>query len=253
MMDINKYILLIILLTLGLLKPSPSTDFHLANSYYEKGEFEKAAETYMKIINDGYENAETYYNLGNSYYRTGDIAKAIVNYERALLLRPGDGDTLSNLRLARMNLADKTDEDQNIPLFSSYSRLKEKFSVHSITGSFYFSLYLFGFMLCIGILPFTGYIKRIFKVITYLTFAIFLILSVIYYDIYSHNSKSFGIISADRAAVLSSPDDNIATRELFYVHLGTKAQIIRSGGDRYEIYLGEDRRGWIDKTAVIEI
>ena len=42
-----------------------------------------------------------YYNLGNSYYKADDIARAILNYERALLLEPGNADIRANLEIAR--------------------------------------------------------------------------------------------------------------------------------------------------------
>ena len=40
------------------------------------------------------------------YYKTGEMAKAILNYERALLLRPGDKDVKYNLDLAQRSTVD---------------------------------------------------------------------------------------------------------------------------------------------------
>ena len=51
--------------------------------------------------------AEVYYNLGNSYYKADDIARAILNYERALLLEPGNADIRANLEIARSKTIDK--------------------------------------------------------------------------------------------------------------------------------------------------
>lgn len=48
-----------------------------------------------------------YYNLGNSYYRTDNITRAVLNYERALLLAPGDADIRFNLQMARSKTIDK--------------------------------------------------------------------------------------------------------------------------------------------------
>ena len=47
------------------------------------------------------ESADIYYNLGNSYYKNKNIAKAVLNYERALLMNPGDADIRFNLEMAR--------------------------------------------------------------------------------------------------------------------------------------------------------
>ena len=252
-MDMKKLIIFTIIITLRILLSSPATGFYEANSYYEKGQFENAAIAYRDIIESGYENADVYYNLGNCYYQTGDIVKALVNYERALRLRADDGDILNNLQLIRTGLEDKSGDEGTIPFFQAYTRFKVRFSAHSISGWFYLSLYIFGFILCMSILPFNSIVGKIFKISIYPTLAISLLLSLIYYDIYSSGTKRFGIISEQRTAALSSPDDNVATTELFFVHLGTKAQIIRSSGDRYEIYLDEDRQGWINKSSIIEI
>lgn len=48
-----------------------------------------------------------FYNLGNAYYRTENITKAVLNYERALLLSPGDDDIRFNLQMARSKTIDK--------------------------------------------------------------------------------------------------------------------------------------------------
>lgn len=45
--------------------------------------------------------------MGNSYYKADDIAKAILNYERALLLQPGNADIRANLEIARSKTVDK--------------------------------------------------------------------------------------------------------------------------------------------------
>ena len=65
-------------------------------------------QSYMKVFleNKG-ESADIYYNLGNSYYKMNNIAKAVLNYERALLLNPGNNDIRFNLELARSKTVDK--------------------------------------------------------------------------------------------------------------------------------------------------
>ncbi len=45
------------------------------------------------------------YNIGNARFREGRLGLAILHWERALLARPGDADTLANLGLARRMLA----------------------------------------------------------------------------------------------------------------------------------------------------
>ena len=68
---------------------------------YTKEDYGKAIELYEGLLKTHGESAEIYYNLGNAYYKENKIAPAILNYERALLLDPGDGDIRFNLQLAR--------------------------------------------------------------------------------------------------------------------------------------------------------
>lgn len=78
-----------------------------ADKAYQENDFNAAIEQYEAILQDGKESAAIYYNLGNSYYKIENIAKAILNYERALLLNPGDSDTRFNLDLAKSKTVDK--------------------------------------------------------------------------------------------------------------------------------------------------
>ena len=60
------------------------------DSAYIKEDYAAAIQIYEALLKNG-EAADVYYNLGNSYYKIGEIAKAVLNYERALLLQPGNG------------------------------------------------------------------------------------------------------------------------------------------------------------------
>lgn len=86
------------------------------DSAYMKNDYTSAIHIYEALLNKG-EAAEIYYNLGNSYYKTGEIAKAILNYERALLLQPGNGDIRTNLDVARSKTIDKVESVQKYSLF----------------------------------------------------------------------------------------------------------------------------------------
>ena len=78
-----------------------------ADSAYVNNDFAGAVEMYEAILATEGESADIYYNLGNSYYKMDNIAKAILNYERALVLNPGDGDIRFNLELAQSKTVDK--------------------------------------------------------------------------------------------------------------------------------------------------
>ena len=78
-----------------------------ADSLYIKEKYEEAAKMYEKILSTQGEAAEIYYNLGNCYYKLENVPYSILNYERALMLSPGDGDIRTNLALARARTVDR--------------------------------------------------------------------------------------------------------------------------------------------------
>lgn len=63
--------------------------FDEANSAYEEGQFEKAAEDY-KALNamQGIRSPALLYNLANALYKQGKLGEAILYYEAALILDP---------------------------------------------------------------------------------------------------------------------------------------------------------------------
>ncbi len=78
-----------------------------ADEAYGQEKYRQAIEMYEQLLATQGASADVYYNLGNSYFKTKEYAKAILNYERALLLNPGDEDTLHNLEVAKSKTIDK--------------------------------------------------------------------------------------------------------------------------------------------------
>ena len=82
-------------------------DVKAAETAYASEQYDRAVELYESVLKTYGDSYELYYNLGNSYYKTGKIAHAILNYERALLIKPGDNDIRFNLEMARQQTVDK--------------------------------------------------------------------------------------------------------------------------------------------------
>ncbi|MBQ6799713.1 MAG: tetratricopeptide repeat protein [Bacteroidaceae bacterium] len=79
----------------------------VADEAYAAGDYARAISIYEQLLATEGEAAEVYYNLGNSYFKQDQLAHAILNYERALLLQPGDDDIRFNLELAQSRTVDK--------------------------------------------------------------------------------------------------------------------------------------------------
>jgi len=249
----RKILLFIIFLISYTLFSLPATDFDEANLFYEKGEYQNAVQSYEKIIAGGYENGEIYYNLGNSYYKLGDIALSIVNYERALKFLPKDADLIENLKIARLSLVDKIEEPTEVPFFTLYSDTKNSFNIYTAQKRFFITMIILGLIFSIYIILKNTAAGKLVLLPLYAILIIFMTVSYIYYDISIENSRRFGVVASDKISVLSSPDENINSKELFFLHKGTKAEILRSNEQWFEISLDEEKKGWIKKDSVIEI
>ncbi len=241
------------MITAAMLTSSPVSDFNEANVLYEKGDYENSIKLFEKIISGGFENGEIYYNLGNAYYKAGDIVNCILNYERALKFMPGDQDLTENLKIARLSLIDKTEDPEDVPFFTLYSNFRNGYNIYSVSKMFYLMLIIAAILISLYILLKNTLLNKLLMALSAISVLIFLLYSYAYYDISAINSKRFGVIIEDKVSVLSSPDENVNSKELFYLHRGTKAQITRSNEQWFEISLDEEKKGWIKKGSLIEI
>lgn len=77
--------------------------YNMANAYFRKNDFQKAADMYGSIIDlapTAFDRALVYHNLGNAYFMNQKLDDAIDAYKSALKLNPKDEDTRYNLAYA---------------------------------------------------------------------------------------------------------------------------------------------------------
>lgn len=89
------------LLPLSVLASTVDNRFNEANAAYSRSDYSAAIAIYNQIIEERGFSAGVLYNLANSYAMNGKAGLAILNYERALVLAPGDSDIAGNLQLVR--------------------------------------------------------------------------------------------------------------------------------------------------------
>lgn len=219
------------------------------DSAYMKNDYTSAIHIYEALLNKG-EAAEIYYNLGNSYYKTGEIAKAILNYERALLLQPGNGDIRTNLDVARSKTIDKVESVPEIFFVSWTKGLINSMSVDAWAncGIIFFilliiSLYFFIFSHVV-VLKKTGFIAG-------LLFLMFTILT----NVFAMQQKD-ALLNRDSAIVMnpsvtirSTPNDSGTT--LFILHEGSKVTIKDNSMKEWkEIRLEDGKVGWLSASSI---
>ena len=78
--------------------------FSTANVAASRGDHARAIGGYLELTAAGIRDPDVYFNLATSFAQAGDYPRAILNYERALVLRPGDAKAADGLRNAERAL-----------------------------------------------------------------------------------------------------------------------------------------------------
>ena len=250
MRNISRIIIGVLLFCVSYFSVSAQeADIKAAETAYAAEQYDKAIELYESILKSYGDSYELYYNLGNSYYKEGKIAHAILNYERALLIKPGDSDIRFNLELAKQQTVDKIEPIQEFFLKEWFRSVQNLIGVDS-----WATLGIVCFVLFIGCLVLFFFSKwmRFKKIGFYLGILFFIV--VVFANIFAYNQKNElinrkgAIIFAPTVTVKSSPDNS--GTDLFVLHEGTKVHIRGSIGDWIEIMFEDGNVGWINKKDI---
>lgn len=219
------------------------------DSAYMRNDYASAIQIYESLLTKG-EAAEIYYNLGNSYYKTDDIAKAILNYERALLLQPGNADVRANLEIARSKTIDKVVSVPDIFFVTWTKSLINCLSVDAWAklGVAFFILLLVSFSLFFFskqiVWKKSGFIAGI-------VFLIFVVLSNVFASEQKTElmNRNNAIILSPSVTVRSTPSESGTS--LFVLHEGHKIEIKDNSMREWkEIRLEDGKVGWVPASAI---
>lgn len=221
----------------------------MADSAYMANDYATAIEIYENLLKDG-EAAEVFYNLGNSYFKSDDISRAILNYERALLLNPGNEDIKANLQIARNKTVDKVDSVPDIFFVGWIKSLISGTTADTwgIWGIAFFVLFLVS-------LYFFIFSKSIlWKKIGFVGGVLFLVFVVLTNVFASYQKET--LLNKDKAIVISpsvtirsTPTDSGTS--LFILHEGHKVSIKDNSMREWkEISLEDGKVGWIPASAI---
>ena len=223
-----------------------------ADSAYINNDYASAVYLYEDILANQGESADIYYNLGNSYYKMDNIAKAILNYEKALMLNPGNGDIRFNLELAQSKTVDKVTPMSEVFLVTWMKSLTNTMSEQGWS-----KLAIASFILMLLGLVLYFFSKKIaMKKIGFIS-ALCLMLVCILANVFASSQKSkaqshsSAIIMEPSVTVKSTPNEG--GTELFILHEGRKVMIKDNTMREWkEIQLEDGNAGWVP-ASVIEI
>ena len=238
-------VLLMLLLPLGAQAVTKAE----ADSAYAQGHYQQAITDYQALLKQG-ASADLYYNLGNAYYRSENITQAVLNYERALLLSPGDRDIRFNLQLARSKTIDKIVPESEMFFITWYHALVNLMSVDGWARTAIFSLALVIVLSLVYLFSQPVWLRKIgfFGGITLLV--VFVLANVFA----SQQKQSLihrkgAIVMSPSVTVKSTPAAN--GTDLFILHEGTKVTITDgSMRDWKEIRLADGKEGWIESKKI---
>lgn len=238
-----------VLFSIGLLAANADSLKVVADSAYAKEDFDKAANTYLRIAKMG-ESADICYNLGNCFYRLDDISRAILWYERASLLSPGDEDIRFNLDMARSKTIDRVIPRHEFFFVTWYRSMTNWMSADAWA---HWSLIVF--VLCLIALAIYIYAQPIWLRKTGFTLAVVFLLLTIMGNICAWSQRSRlanrdgAIVMSPSAVVKSTPA--LSGSDLFVLHEGTYVSIRdNSLNDWAEVTLADGKQGWIEKKQI---
>jgi len=220
------------------------TLFNRATTAYNDGNYEKAVENYMQILETGEHSSSLYYNLGNSYYKLNQIAPSIYYYEKALLLKPNDPEIKNNLIYAQNMTLDAIEVLPETGLSKIYNNI---IGLLSFDQWSYFSI---SFMILFVITYVAFYYLRYasqkrFAFITSIVSLLLVIISLVFAFMQYNDFKADrpAIVFSEKSVVKSEP--NVRSSQVFVLHEGTKVNVLDLLDEYRKIQLVDGKTGWI--------
>ena len=224
-------------------------DFNLAISLYDQGDFDAAAMAWQDMVDKGYVSAELYYNLGCAYFKAGELGYAIANFRRAERLAPDDEDIKLNYKFAQLFMVDKIEETPSNFFPDQVLGFLSKLHPNQY---FWISLLAFALLFVVLSLKRFGWARN-WGNATVIVFAVITILSAtaMVWVLDSNYLVEEGVIVVSETDVLSGPGVDFELQ--FTGHEGLTFKILDSRNDYYLGLFANKLKGWIKKSAVVQI
>ena len=220
-----------------------------ADSAYARGQYQQAISDYEELLKGG-ASADIYYNLGNAYYRTENITRAVLNYERALLLSPGDRDIRFNLQLAQSKTIDKIVPESEMFFITWYHSLVNLMSVDGWARLAIVSLALVIILSLLYLFSDRIWLRKVgFFGGTFLLVVFVLANIMAWQQKQNLLYRKGAIVTASSITVKGAPAKN--GTDLFILHEGTKVIITDDAMKAWKkIRLADGKEGWIESQKI---
>ena len=223
-----------------------------ADSAYIRGQYQQAIKDYEMLLKQG-ASADLYYNLGNAYYRSENITRAVLNYERALLLSPGDRDIRFNLQIARAKTIDKIVPESEMFFFTWYRSLVNLMSVDAWAWTALIALALLIVLLLVYLFSERIWLRKVGFFGGFVLLILFALSNLFAWQQKQDLLFRKGaIVVSPSVTVKSTPAKN--GTDLFILHEGTKVSITDGTMKGWMgIRIADGKEGWIESNMIEEI
>ena len=223
-----------------------------ADSAYIRGQYQQAIKDYEMLLKQG-ASADLYYNLGNAYYRSENITRAVLNYERALLLSPGDRDVRFNLQIARAKTIDKIVPESEMFFFTWYRSLVSLMSVDAWAWTALIALALLIVLLLVYLFSERIWLRKVGFFGGFVLLILFALSNLFAWQQKQDLLFRKGaIVISPSVTVKSTPAKN--GTDLFILHEGTKVSITDGTMKGWMgIRIADGKEGWIESNMIEEI
>ena len=251
--QVSSRLILLLVISLApcslLLAPAKAVTKAEADSAYVQERYQQAAKDYEELLKQGV-STDLYYNLGNCYYRMDQMTQAVLNYERALLLSPGDEDIRFNLQMARSKTIDKITPESEMFFVTWYRSLVNVMSVDGWARTALVALivaivlalfYLFSDRIWLRKIGFFGGI---------LLLLVFLMSNLFAWQQKRNLTQRTGAIVIKSAVnVKSTPSKN--GTDLYILHEGTKVTVTDATMREWrKIRVADGKEGWLEVSEI---
>jgi tetratricopeptide (TPR) repeat protein len=222
-----------------------------AQTAYEEGQPEQAAEIYRGVLAAGWGSAALYYNLGCASFRAGQIGWAVGFFEEARRLAPRDADIRHNLRIALGQKRDRLEEERPSWLLGLLAGLLDSYAPVDVVRWLVALLWVACLVAAVHWVArdrARAVTRRALPVVGALAL---LAAGALCLKAYQASSAPSGVIVAEEAQVLTGPRTGETVQ--FVLHEGTFVHLGREAGAWREVWLTEQMRGWVPRESLMAL
>lgn len=238
-----------------------------AKSFYDKGEFEKAAEIYLSIAKSEGTSASLYFNLANCYAQKGDLGSAVLYYSRASKLDPSNKEIKNNLNYFTSKVEDSNRAELRgkkisvAPDPETFFTTAHRLIAIDVSSNFWAFLSAVCFIIflgCVAIYLFcsnillrkTGFFGGFVLLCLSIMFIVFSFMSANAFD--SHDEA---VLMAYKTQLLIEPssDAKPAANQICQgsiLHIVAEETAVDGTPSWYKVRLNSDIEGWIKADAI---